>query len=123
MREWEFLARLADEANAALLLDVNNIVVSAWNHGFDPLTYLAALPMDRVVQMHVAGHTHHGTHIIDSHIGPVASEVWTLAREAVSRAPSASLMLEWDAEIPAFEEVHREALLAKAFMTRSNNPC
>jgi uncharacterized protein (UPF0276 family) len=116
MREWEFLARLAEEADAAVLLDVNNIVVSAWNHGFEAQTYLAALPMDRVVQMHVAGHTHHGTHIIDSHIGPVPSEVWDLAREAAGRAPGASLMLEWDAEIPPFEEVQREALRARAFM-------
>jgi len=116
MREWEFLARLAEEADCGLLLDVNNIVVSAFNHDFDPVTYLAALPLDRVAQMHVAGHTHHGTHIVDTHIGPVTDEVWALARDASARAPCASLLLEWDAEIPPFEEVHREALRARAFV-------
>ena len=86
MPEWEFLARLAEEADCALLLDVNNVFVSAYNHGFDPREYLAAVPFDRVVQLHVAGHTHHGTHIIDSHIGPVIDEVWRLLGEAWQRA-------------------------------------
>jgi uncharacterized protein (UPF0276 family) len=116
MREWEFLAHLAEEADCGLLLDVNNIVVSAFNHDFDAGTYLDAMPFDRVAQIHVAGHTHHGTHIVDTHIGPVPDGVWTLAREAAERAPSASLLLEWDAEIPSFEEVHREALRAEAFL-------
>jgi uncharacterized protein len=120
MREWEFLARLADEADCALLLDVNNVFVSAYNHGFDPETYLAALPLDRVVQFHVAGHTHHGTHIIDSHIGPVSDEVWKLFATAYRRAGGASVLLEWDAEIPSFEETHAEALRAKEF---THSPC
>jgi uncharacterized protein (UPF0276 family) len=97
-------------------LDVNNIFVSAHNHGFDPLAYLAAIPFDRVVQMHVAGHTDHGTHIVDTHIGPVLDPVWELARDAYTRAPEASLLLEWDAEIPSFDEVHREARKASAFV-------
>jgi uncharacterized protein (UPF0276 family) len=118
MREWEFLARLADEADCALLLDVNNVFVSAYNHGFDPEAYIAALPLDRVVQFHVAGHTHHGTHIIDSHIGPVSDAVWKLLATAYRRAGGASVLLEWDAEIPSFEETHAEALRAKEF-TRS----
>jgi uncharacterized protein (UPF0276 family) len=120
MHEWEFLARLADEADCALLLDVNNVFVSAYNHGFDPETYLAALPLDRVVQFHVAGHTHHGTHIIDSHIGPVSDEVWKLFATAYRRAGGASVLLEWDAEIPSFEETHAEALRAKEF---THSPC
>ncbi len=115
MREWEFLARLADEANCAILLDVNNVYVSAFNHGFDPQTYFDALPFDRVVQLHVAGHTHHGTHIIDSHIGPVIDDVWTLLGDAYRRAGGASVLLEWDAEIPPFDETHAEALRAKEF--------
>jgi uncharacterized protein (UPF0276 family) len=116
MSEWEFLKRLADEANCGLLLDVNNIYVSAFNHGFDPADYLAGLPFDRVAQMHVAGHTHVGTHIVDTHIGPVIEPVWDLARDAYHRGPGTSLLLEWDAEIPAFDEVHREALKATAFI-------
>jgi uncharacterized protein (UPF0276 family) len=115
MTEWEFLARLAEEADCALLLDVNNVFVSAFNHGFDPREYLAAMPFDRVVQMHVAGHTHHGTHIIDSHIGPVVDDVWRLLGDAWQRSGGTSVLLEWDAEIPSFEVTHAEALRAKEF--------
>jgi uncharacterized protein (UPF0276 family) len=116
MREWEFLGRLAEDADCALLLDVNNVYVSAKNHGFDPLTYLEAVPFDRVVQFHVAGHTDHGTHIIDSHIGPVLDPVWRLLATAHERARGASVLLEWDAEIPSFEVTHAEALRAREFI-------
>jgi uncharacterized protein (UPF0276 family) len=118
MTEWEFLANLAREADCGLLLDVNNIYVSAFNHGFDPADYLAGLPFDRVAQMHVAGHSHQGTHIIDTHIGPVIDPVWSLARDAYERVKGTSVLLEWDAEIPSFEEVHREAQKATAFVGR-----
>jgi uncharacterized protein (UPF0276 family) len=114
MREQEFLARVAQDADCALLLDVNN--VSAYNHGFEPLEYLRAIPFDRVVQLHVAGHTNHGTHIIDSHIGPVIDDVWRLAGEAWRRAGGVSVLLEWDAEIPSLEETHAEALRATQFL-------
>lgn len=120
MREWEFLARVAEEADCALLLDVNNVFVSAYNHGFDPNTYFAAIPFDRVVQLHVAGHTHHGTHIIDTHVGPVKDEVWRLLGEAWRRAGGASVLLEWDAEIPGFDETHAEALRAREFIRRTD---
>jgi uncharacterized protein (UPF0276 family) len=116
MREWEFLARLAEDADCALLLDVNNVYVSSRNHGFDPQRYLDAIPFDRVVQMHVAGHTDHGTHIIDSHIGPVIEPVWRLLGDAHRRAGGAPILLEWDAEIPSFEQTHAEALRARAFI-------
>ena len=116
MREWEFLARLAEEADCAILLDVNNIFVSSFNHGFDPHEYLAAVPFDRVVQLHVAGHTRHATHIVDTHIGPVEDDVWRLLGEAWRRAGGVSVLLEWDAEIPSFEETHREALRATEFI-------
>jgi uncharacterized protein (UPF0276 family) len=116
MPEWEFLARLAEEADCALLLDVNNVYVSAYNHGFDPKTYFAAMPWERVVQLHVAGHTNHGTHILDSHIGPVIDPVWKLAGEAHARSGGASVLLEWDAEIPSFEETYAEALRAREFI-------
>jgi uncharacterized protein (UPF0276 family) len=120
MTEWEFLARLTEEADCGLLLDVNNIYVSAYNHGFDTAVYLGGVPFDRVAQLHVAGHTHLGTHIVDTHIGPVIDPVWELAREAYGRAPGTSLLLEWDAEIPPFEEVHREALKATAFVAQQD---
>jgi len=117
MPEWEFLARLADAADCALLLDVNNVYVSSKNHGFDPLDYLNALPFDRVVQLHVAGHTDQGNYILDSHIGPVIDPVWQLLARAYERAEGASILLEWDAEIPSFEETHTEALRAKEFIS------
>jgi hypothetical protein len=112
MKEWEFIAALLEEADCGLLLDVNNVYVSACNHGFDIRTYLDALPFDRVVHIHVAGHTRHATHLVDTHIGPVVDPVRDLAREAHARSGGAPIMLEWDAEIPPFEEVHREALRA-----------
>jgi uncharacterized protein (UPF0276 family) len=116
MPEWEFLARMAEEADCAILLDVNNVYVSCYNHGYDPRVYLGAVPYDRVVQLHVAGHTHHGTHIVDSHIGPVIEPVWRLLGDAWSRAGGVSVLLEWDAEIPTFEVAHAEALRARQFI-------
>jgi uncharacterized protein (UPF0276 family) len=116
MPEWEFLGRLAEEADCALLLDVNNVYVSSRNHGFDPKRYLDAIPFERVVQLHVAGHTDHGTHIIDSHIGPVIEPVWQLLAEVYRRAAGVPILLEWDAEIPSFEQTHAEALRAREFI-------
>lgn len=116
MPEWEFLGRLAELADCAILLDVNNVYVSARNHGFDTASYLDAIPFDRVIQLHVAGHTDHGTHIIDSHIGPVVDPVWELLAIAHRRAASVPILLEWDAEIPSFEVVHEEALRAREFV-------
>jgi uncharacterized protein (UPF0276 family) len=116
LREWDFIAELAREANLGLLLDVNNVVVSAKNHGFEPEAYLAALPMERVVQIHVAGHTDHGTHAIDTHIGPVPEAVWRLYRKARELGADAPVLLEWDAEIPPFEVVHADALRAESLL-------
>ncbi|HEX4335042.1 MAG TPA: DUF692 domain-containing protein [Polyangiaceae bacterium] len=116
MKEWEFLAALANEADCAILLDVNNVYVSSRNHGFSPAEYLDAMPYDRVVQLHVAGHTDNGTHVIDTHIGPVLDTVWKLAGDAHARAGGASLLLEWDAQIPTFEETFAEALRARDFI-------
>lgn len=112
MQEPEFLAALAVEADCGILLDVNNIHVSAFNHGLDARAYLEAIPMDRVAQIHVAGHTHAGTHIVDTHIGPVIEPVWDLCAEAQARS-GAAVLLEWDAEIPPFEIVHAEAQKAR----------
>jgi hypothetical protein len=110
-----FLAELAARADCALLLDVNNVFVSAYNHGFDADAYLDAIPVDRVVQFHVAGHSHEGTHIIDSHTGPVCDEVWRLLGRAWAAGAEASVLLEWDADIPPLEVVHQELLKASAF--------
>ena len=116
MTEWEFLSEVVELADCGILLDVNNIYVSAKNHGFDPITYLDAVPWERVVQFHVAGHTDHGTHIVDTHIGPVADPVWRLFGEAYRRSAGAAVLLEWDAEIPSFEETYADALRARDFV-------
>ncbi|MCE7001103.1 DUF692 domain-containing protein [Saccharothrix sp. S26] len=100
--EAEFLARLAEESGCGLLLDVNNVYVSAVNHEFDPYDYIRALPADRVVHLHVAGHTDCGTHLIDTHDQPVADPVWDLYAFTTGRLPSVSVLLEWDDRVPAF---------------------
>jgi len=113
--EWEFLAERCHRTGCGLLLDVNNVYVSSRNHGFNPLTYLDALPMERVVQVHVAGHTDLGTHCIDTHIGPVVPPVWALLRAAWQRGVRASILLEWDAEIPPLDDVLAEAAKAREY--------
>jgi uncharacterized protein (UPF0276 family) len=113
MPEWEFLSRLADETGCKLLLDVNNVYVSSRNHDFDPREYLRSIPTDRVQQFHLAGHMDLGTHCIDTHDGRVVDRVWDLYREAVGLTGGAATLLEWDARIPSFEEVHAEAEKAR----------
>ena len=114
MPEWEFFARLMADADCGMLLDVNNVYVSSFNHGFDPKEYLDAIPPDRVAQYHLAGHTHKGTHIIDTHNDHVIEPVWDLYRHALARTGNAATLLEWDADIPSFDVVHGEALKARA---------
>jgi hypothetical protein len=115
MPEWEFLSRLAEEADCGLLLDVNNVYVSSFNHGFDPRVYVDNVPADRVVQYHVAGHTNKGTHILDTHSDHAVAEVWELFRRSCRRTGNVSTLYEWDEDIPDFEVLHEEALKARAF--------
>jgi uncharacterized protein (UPF0276 family) len=112
MPEWEFLARLAEEADCGLLLDVNNVYVSSFNHGFDPRAYIEAIPADRVVQYHLAGHTHKGTHIVDTHSDHAIPDVWELYGRSVRRTGLVSTLYEWDEDIPDFDTMHAEALKA-----------
>ena len=119
MPEWEFLARLAEDADCGLLLDVNNVYVSAFNHGFDAGAYIDAIPADRVVQYHLAGHTHHGTHIIDTHSDHAVPEVWQLYARACRRTGPVSTLYEWDDDIPAFGVLHAEALKAGAYRVQA----
>lgn len=116
MPEWEFLSRMAEDTGCGLLLDVNNVYVSSINHDFDPLEYLAGVPHDRVVQIHLAGHTNLGTHCIDTHDGPVINPVWELYRRAHQLTGGVSTLLEWDASIPEFPVVHAEVLKARQFI-------
>jgi len=113
MNEWEFLARMAEEADCGLLLDVNNVYVSSRNHDFDATEYIRSIPHKRVVQFHLAGHTNCGTHLIDTHDGAVIAPVWDLYRLAHGLTGGVSTLLEWDAKIPPFPVVHAEVLKAR----------
>jgi uncharacterized protein len=115
MPEWEFFGRLMEAADCGMLLDVNNVYVSSFNHGFDPKRYIDAIDPSRVVQYHLAGHTNKGTHIVDTHNDYVIDPVWELYRRSVARTGRVATLLEWDADIPAFEVVHGEAQKARAF--------
>ena len=108
MDEWDFLAELTRRADCDLLLDINNVYVSAFNHGFDAADYLAGLPKDRVRQIHLAGHEHNGDHIVDTHDAPVADPVWDLYRVAVTRFGAVPTMIERDANIPPFADLVEE---------------
>jgi uncharacterized protein len=115
MPEWEFVRRMAEEADCGLLFDVNNVYVSAFNHGYDPNVYIDAVPADRVVQYHVAGHTHKGTHIIDTHSDHALPEVWELYRRSWKRTGGAATLYEWDQDIPDFDSLLTEARKAEAY--------
>jgi uncharacterized protein (UPF0276 family) len=117
LSEWEFLTRMADDADCGLLLDVNNVYVSSVNHDFDPVEFIENVPHDRVVQFHLAGHTNMGTYCIDTHDGQVIDPVWELYRLAHKLTGGVSTLLEWDAKIPPFAEVHAEVLKARQYMT------
>jgi uncharacterized protein (UPF0276 family) len=108
MQEWEFLAALTAEADCDLLLDVNNIYVSSVNHEFDADAFLAAIPAQRVRQMHLAGHQRQGGYLIDTHDQPVPEAVWDLYRSAVARFPNVSTMIERDGNIPPVAELVEE---------------
>ncbi len=111
--EAEFLAEVARRADCGILLDVNNVYVSCKNHGWDPHAYLAAIPTARIGQIHLAGHTDHGTHLLDSHDQPVCAAVWDLYREAVVRFGAVSTMIERDDHIPALSELVKELAHAR----------
>jgi uncharacterized protein (UPF0276 family) len=109
MSEAVFFARLLEEADCGMLLDVNNVYVSSVNHGFDPFAYLDTLPADRVVQYHLAGHTDKGTHLLDTHSARMKKKVWDLYAHAIRRTGARATLYEWDEDIPSFASVHREA--------------
>jgi uncharacterized protein len=114
MAEHEFLGELAESADCGILLDVNNVFVSAYNHGFDANRYVDGIPADRVVQMHVAGHADKGTHLLDTHSDHVKAEVWQLYRRAVRRCGAVATLVEWDEDIPEWDVLAKEAVAARA---------
>lgn len=124
LAEWEFLRAVAEEADCGILLDINNVFVSAFNHRFSAEEYIDAIPVERVVQYHLAGHTDCGTHLLDTHDHPVCEEVWALYARAVRRFGAVSALIEWDDNIPEFSvlvqtaerarQIYRGAIGAKA---------
>ncbi len=114
MTEWEFLSEVAEAANCLILLDINNVFVSAKNHHFDPLTYLRNLPASRVQQHHLAGYTAQGNLIIDTHDTNVADPVWALYTEAVSLFGPVSTMIERDDDIPPLASLVTELEQARS---------
>ncbi|MBV8405691.1 MAG: DUF692 domain-containing protein [Gammaproteobacteria bacterium] len=119
LTEWEFLAEIAARADCLILLDVNNVYVSAVNHGFDPLEYLHAIPVERVQQIHLAGHEDHGEYLVDTHDHPVPDPVWTLYAAALRRFGRVSTMIERDDHIPPLEELCAELAQARALCERT----
>jgi uncharacterized protein len=113
MSEWEFLREVAQRADCAILLDINNIYVSSINHGFDPLTYLQAMPKSRVRQFHLAGHSDLGGHLIDTHDHPIVEPVWNLYRAALAHFGAVPTMIERDDNIPALSELVAELQVAR----------
>ena len=114
MSEAEFVAEVAERADCRLLLDVNNVIVNAHNHGFDPFDYLARLPVDRVAEIHLAGASAVEGLLIDTHVGPVPEAVWSLYRAAVHRFGPVPSLVEWDTDVPAFATAAAEVSKARA---------
>jgi uncharacterized protein (UPF0276 family) len=117
--EWQFLREIAERADCLILLDVNNIYVSSVNHEFDPVDYLNAIPVERVQQIHLAGHQSHGDYLIDTHDHPVPDPVWELYSAALRRFGSVSTMIERDANIPPLEELCSELDAARQLAART----
>jgi hypothetical protein len=115
MPEWEFYSQIVEKADIYMMLDVNNIYVSSRNHGFNPKDYYQNIPLDRVLQIHLAGHNDLGDYVLDTHDHPVRSEVWQLYGEIYPRTGGVSTLLEWDENFVSFEETWAEALKAKEF--------
>lgn len=117
MSEPDFLRELCKRSGCRLLLDVNNVFVSCFNTGANTQDYMRSFPFEYVVQMHLAGHEHCGTHIIDTHDKPVSPEVWCLFNYAWQQCDNVSTLLEWDGDVPSFEQVHDELMIAKKRVT------
>ncbi len=115
MPEWEFYAAIVERADISMMLDVNNIYVSSRNHGFQPKDYYSNLPLERVIQIHLAGHSDYGTHLLDTHDNFVCDAVWEIYAEVYPQTRGVSTLLEWDEHFISFEQTWKEALKAKQF--------
>tara|TARA_R110000787_G_scaffold285461_2_gene401111 strand:- start:8783 stop:9613 length:831 start_codon:yes stop_codon:yes gene_type:complete len=119
MTEWAFLSEICARADCGILLDVNNIFVSAFNHGFAASDYLAGIPANRVQQIHLAGHEHNGDHIIDTHDQPVPTDVMALYESALAHVGPVPTMIERDGNIPPFAELVAELKGVRAAADRA----
>jgi uncharacterized protein (UPF0276 family) len=108
MPEWEFLNEVARRTDCGLLLDVNNVVVSAKNHGYDPLEFIQGIDSSRVWQLHLANHSDRGHYKFDSHEGPVPEEVWNLYEATLLQLGQVSTLVEWDEGVPDWETLRAE---------------
>ncbi len=122
MSEWEFIAELARRADCSLLFDVNNVYVSSVNHGFDPRTFVDAMPAERVRQIHLAGHEDHGDYIIDTHDHPICGAVWDLYAYTLERLGPVPTMIERDDNIPPLDELLAELDCARSIAARLRAP-
>jgi uncharacterized protein (UPF0276 family) len=118
MPEWEFLRAVVERADAEILLDLNNVVVNAKNHGFNPRAYLDGLPAGRIRQLHLAGHSDHGTHAIDDHGSQVPEAVWQLYRYGLERFGAVPTIVEWDEAVPTLDVLEAEVAKARALEER-----
>ena len=114
MTEWQFLLEIARRSGCGLLLDVNNIYVSSRNHGFSAEEYVDAIPGSLIGYVHLAGHTDHGSWVLDSHVGPVPEPVWALYRRLIERVGPLPSLVEWDEKIPDWDTVVAEAQRARS---------
>ena len=112
MTEWDFINEVTQRSDCKLLLDVNNIYVSAQNHKFNAEEYLFAMPADRVAEIHLAGYEDKGTHLLDTHSRPVSEPVWELFKKAIQHVGDVPVLIEWDNDIPSFERVVEESKTA-----------
>jgi len=113
MTEWEFLRELVRRSGCELLLDVNNVYVNAVNHRFDARAFIDALPPQAIRQIHLAGHTDNGDHLVDTHDSPVCEAVWELYEHAVARFGPVPTMIERDDAIPPLAELVSELDIAR----------
>lgn len=115
MPEWEFYSAVVEKANIGMMLDVNNIYVSSRNHGFNPKDYYENIPLERVIQIHLAGHTDYDAYVLDTHDDYVRDEVWQIYAEVYPKTRGVSTLLEWDDKFLSFQQTWDEALKAKKF--------
>ncbi|ARG98122.1 MNIO family bufferin maturase [Legionella micdadei] len=121
MTEWEFISEIAQQADCYILLDVNNIYVSSINHEFNALDYLNGVPAERIMQIHLAGHSNYGHYIIDTHDAPIIQPVWDLYAETITKLGRVSTMIERDDKIPPLTELLIELDQARRIMERVHN--